>query len=53
MFAKIVIAVVIVGAATALGLKSGINWSGNRGNDMGRRYMEEYGLENEKKEYTE
>lgn len=53
MFIKIVIAVVIVGATTALGLRSGIDWSGNLGNGMGRRYMKEFGLEDEKKEYRE
>lgn len=49
MLVEIILAVVIIGAVTALGLKNGIDWQKSRGNGMGHTYMKEYGLEEDKR----
>lgn len=51
MVIKLIIAILIVAAALAVGLKSGIDWSRDRGTGWGKSHMEELGVEEEKKEY--
>lgn len=53
MLAEIIVAVVIIGTVTAIGLKGGIDWSKNMGGGMGHTYMKEYGLEEDKKHQDE
>jgi len=47
----IVLSVIIISAVIAVGIKSGIDWSKDRGNGFGRSHMEELGVEYDKKEY--
>lgn len=40
----------MIGAAGALGLRSGIDWQKSRGNSWGESYMKDYGFDETKKE---
>lgn len=48
MIVQILVSILIISEVTALGLKSGIDWQKNRGNGLGKHYMEEYGLRDDK-----
>ena len=48
MIIQIVGSILIIGAITALWLKSGIDWQKSRGHGLGKNYMEEYGLTDDK-----
>lgn len=49
MVLKIIIAVLIIAAATAIGLKNGIDWSRDRAESWGKSHMEELGVLEEKR----
>lgn len=48
MIVQILVSILIIGTITALGLKSGIDWQKDRGQGLGKHYMEEYGLKDDK-----
>ncbi|MDE6055550.1 MAG: hypothetical protein K2G55_17745 [Lachnospiraceae bacterium] len=50
MVFKIILCFLLVGAACALCLRSGIDWQRDRGKSWGEGYMKEYGLDNNKKD---
>lgn len=50
MAIKIILCFLLVGAAGALCLRSGIDWQRDRGKSWGESYMKEYGLDNDKKD---
>lgn len=53
MLFEVMAAIIILGIVGALGLRCRINWQDSRGLGMGKRHMEELGLDDEKKEYGE
>ncbi len=50
---KVLIGILLVGIIGGIALVSRYSWHTNMGHDMGKRRMEEYGLEEEKEEYHE
>lgn len=50
MILYIIISIVVIGAVAALGVLSGVNWKNNCGTGMGKKYMKEFGLEEEEKD---
>jgi hypothetical protein len=49
----ILLSILLISVFAAIGLLSGIDWSRDRGQGLGRCYMEELGVEPDRKEYEE
>ncbi len=50
---KLLLVVLMVGIIGGIALVSRYSWHSSMGRNMGKRRMEEYGLEDEKEEYHE
>lgn len=47
---KIVLCIMLVGAAFGLCLRSGIDWQRDRGKSLGERYMRDFGFAQDEKD---
>ncbi|MCM1183931.1 MAG: hypothetical protein NC337_11215 [Roseburia sp.] len=50
MVLKIILCILLVGAAAALCLRGGIDWQRDRGKSWGESRMKEYGFDEDKKD---